>query len=561
MFTPTQEQVEIVEAIGSTQKVKVSARAGAAKTTTLTLAANAYKVPSLYIAYNKHMADEARSKFPAHVEVRTAHSYAYRSHADSIKHKLVRIPGVGGKYNNVCGTGSEVARYFKVAPFVVTDSRSVTSAAMGYAILSTVSNFEYSGDMEIKEKHVSFREAEKVLKLDSFDRKTYAQRVLKYARQLWDLRKDPKSDIKITHDTYLKLWQLSKPNFDQYEIVYVDEFQDMNGCLLDVILNHKGKVVGVGDDHQSIYGWRGSLNAMQICDWPEYSLSKSFRFGQEIAEVAKDILLDSSGNRTLKFFGNEDISTKIVDKIDGSPYTIIFRTNALLIETALTLILEGKNVNMSIDVSDFKAMMSSTLALSRGDMKSVKHQSLVPYVNWSELLSEVDASSDQELKRVVKFIKDGRYDEIMNALEGYRPSKNPDVRLITAHGSKGLEFDNVELAEDFLPHETDERGNWAGFVGQEQNLLYVAATRAKKSLKINSPIIGVKGYTLSNVNIFHLEPGFESNVVSDLLNSSDHAVAAQEQMDLMSPFDDEYENSHNVDGSLRLLSAFGGNYA
>lgn len=561
MITPTKEQDIIVEAIGKHNKVKVSARAGAAKTTTLVLAAQAYRVPSLYIAYNKHMAEEARNKFPEHVEVRTAHSYAYRSHADSIKHKLVRIPGVGGKYNNVCGTGSEVARYFKLAPFVVNDQKSVTSAAMGYAVRSTVANFEYSGDYEIKEKHVSFREAEKVFKISGFNKKEYAHRVLKYARQLWDLRIDPKSDVMITHDTYLKLWQLSKPSLDGYEIIYVDEFQDMNGCLLEVILNHPGKVVGVGDDHQSIYGWRGSLNAMQICDWPEYSLSKSFRFGQEVAEVAKDILLDNSGNRTIQFDGNENLTTKIVDKMEEDQYTMIFRTNSLLIETALDLILQGKEVNMSIDVSDFKSMMSSANALRKGEMKNVKHQSFVPYVSWGELMDEVEASKDQEVKRIVKFINDGRYEEIMNALSSYKKSDNPDIFLITGHKSKGLEFENVVLAEDFLPHEVDEKGNWIGFAGQEQNLLYVAATRAKNVLQLNSAIHGVKRYTLSNVNVFHLTPGFESNIVRDLLNSSDHAVEAQEQMDLMSPFDDEYENSHNVDGSLRLLSVFGGNYA
>ena len=109
MITPTQEQVVIVDAIGAHQKLKISALAGSGKTSTLVLVAEAYKVPSLYIAYNKHMAEEARSKFPDHVEVRTAHSYAYQSHAGKIKHKLVRIPGPGGKYNNVCGTGSEIA--------------------------------------------------------------------------------------------------------------------------------------------------------------------------------------------------------------------------------------------------------------------------------------------------------------------------------------------------------------------------------------------------------------------------------------------------------------------
>jgi hypothetical protein len=494
LITPTQEQDIIVDAIGVHQKLKVSARAGAAKTTTLVLAAEAYKVPSLYIAYNKHMAEEARSKFPNHVEVRTAHSYAYQSHAGKIKHKLVRIPGPGGKYNNVCGTGSEIARHFKIAPLVISDSKSITAAAMGYAVRSTVANFEYSGDREISWNHVSYREADKVFTNIGFDKIAYRDRVLKYAKKLWELRIDSKSDILATHDTYLKLWQLSNPTFEGFEIIYVDEFQDMNGCLLDVVMNHNGKIIGVGDDHQSIYGWRGSLNAMQICDWPEFGLTKSFRFGQEIAEVAKDILLDKVGKRSVVFFGNEAISTKIVDKAPESGYTMIFRTNSALIEHGLDLILRGKKVNMHIDVSDFKSMMNSAYALAKNDMKNVKHQDIVPYVSWAEFCEEIGVVRNAELKRIHKFILDGRFHAIMDTLANYKRVDDPDVELISGHKSKGLEFDHVVLADDFEFHEIEDDGSWKGFSGQEQNLLYVAATRAKKSLKINDQIVGVQEY-------------------------------------------------------------------
>lgn len=572
-FTPTQEQKDILAAIGEGLRaggfrMKISARAGAAKTSTLVLSSEAYPVSSLYIAYNKAMADEAREKFGPHVEVRTAHSYAYATHGKKLNRKLERISGPGGTYNNVCGTGSEVARYFKIAPLVVSDNKSVTSAAMGYAVRSTVANFEYSGDREIGIKHVSYSEAEKVFTNPGFDRASYAQRVLKYAKKLWELRIDPESDIQITHDTYLKLWQLSNPKLDNYDIVYVDEFQDMNGCLLAVILAHDGNIIGVGDDHQSIYGWRGSKNAMQLCNWPEYTLTKSFRFGQEIAEIAKDILLDGNGERTLKFFGNEGISTKIVDKAPSEQYTMIFRTNSLMLETALDLILQGKSVNMSLKVGDFKAIMNSVYALSMGNMKGVKHASVVPYTSWAELCQEVAVTKDNELRRVHKLVSDGRYHEIMRVLEDYRPVKNPDVDMRTGHGTKGLEFDHVVLAEDFVNHEVDEDGNWMGFVGQEQNLLYVAATRAKKSLKLNSAVAGVSLFARSveqcngglelNVNsVYHLQGESGKEMLPQLfreLSHTDNALEAQQQMDLMDG-DDEYGSATNIDGSLKLTGA------
>ena len=569
MITPTQEQVAIVEAIGNTNKVKVEARAGAAKTTTLVLAAQTHKVPSLYIAYNKHMADDARSKFPDWVEVRTAHSYAYATHAQKLKHKLVRIPGPGGKYNNVCGTGSEIARYFKIAPLVCADDKSVTAAAMGYAVKSTVANFEYSGDREIGNSHVSYKEAEKVFQNVGFDRIAYRDRVLKYAKKLWELRIDPESDILITHDTYLKLWQLSNPTLD-YEIVYVDEFQDMNGCLLDVILKHEGRVVGVGDDHQSIYGWRGSKNAMHLCDWPQYSLTKSFRFGQEVAEIAKDILLDHSGKRTVVFSGNEAKTTTVSTKTPETGYTMIFRTNSALIEHALELIIAGKKVNMHIDVSDFKAMMKSAYALYENDMKNVKHSEIVPFVSWKEFCDEINVVRNAELKRIHKFIMGNRYHSIMDTIETYKKTDNPDVELISGHKSKGLEFDHVVLADDFEGHELDDYGNWKGFSGQEQNLLYVAATRAKVSLRINSQIESVQDFISwsnsgdidADISLMSGQSGLDMlPKLSEKLSKSEHAQAAQDQMDLIGPYDEEFESPVNVDGSLRLMPSFGENYA
>jgi superfamily I DNA/RNA helicase len=194
------------------------------------------------------------------------------------------------------------------------------------------------------------------------------------------------------------------------------------------------------------------------------------------------------------FFGNEAISTKIVDKAPESGYTMIFRTNSALIEHGLDLILRGKKVNMHIDVSDFKSMMNSAYALAKNDMKNVKHQDIVPYVSWAEFCEEIGVVRNAELKRIHKFILDGRFHAIMDTLANYKRVDDPDVELISGHKSKGLEFDHVVLADDFEFHEIEDDGSWKGFSGQEQNLLYVAATRAKKSLKINDQIVGVQEY-------------------------------------------------------------------
>lgn len=485
-FERTAEQKDIVAASKYFGKLKINAAAGSGKTSTLVMVAQENIVPSLYLAFNKNMAEEAKQRFPSHVEVRTTHSLAYSQTGKMISHKLRRP--LGG-YKNVCGTGSEIAKHFKMAPFVVTPERSISATAMGYAVKSTLNRFEYSADREIMSKHVSFVEAEKVIKMFEFNKKNYTDRVLKVAKKLWELRIDPGNDILATHDTYLKLFQLTNPDLSCFNIIYLDEAQDSNACVLDIILRQDGKVILVGDTYQSIYGWRGSVNAMEQVNWEERELTKSFRFGQKVADIANKILLDTSGSVFMDIKGFENLDTTISTLNSNEKYTWIFRTNAEMLAAGVDLIVEGKKINIQADISDYISLVESVIALQNENKKGIKHIDVVPFDNWKELGDEVEVTSSVELKRVYKQVVEGKAYRVLNVLKKYTPDKNANITLSTAHKMKGLEADNVVLASDFKGIEYSTEGKFLGFENkQEQNLLYVAATRAKNNLVINHQI-------------------------------------------------------------------------
>ena len=46
----------------------------------------------------------------------------------------------------------------------------------------------------------------------------------------------------------------------------------------------------MGDTHQQIYGWRFAVNSLEKADFKHYYLSTSFRFSQDIANLAMEIL-------------------------------------------------------------------------------------------------------------------------------------------------------------------------------------------------------------------------------------------------------------------------------
>lgn len=494
-IVPTDEQNNVCEMSLIHRFMKISAYAGAAKTSTLCMVADRLVVPSLMLTFNKSLADEAKERFPSWVECRTTHSLAYATHGTPLRNKLKRPQG---PYKNVAGTGTEIAKYFKTGDFQYKlegerESRKMKAGGVGVAIKETVAKYEQSADLEMGYKHVSTSPCDQILLKDKNSMRAYKYLILSNAQKLWNLRTDLRSDVLATHDTYLKLFQLSKPDLSRFEVLYLDECQDVNEVVLDIFLQQQDKcrLYAVGDGFQNIYSWRGAKNAMLELDWPEAKLSKSFRFGQEIGDLA-DVVLASDGRKITDVKGWEKLTTNCVPKMElsediwNAQYTMLFRTNGALIFEAVDLLEQGKRVNLEIDVSDFTKLLDSAIELQRANMNKVKHESLVQFANWEECVTEAEAVQG-ELLRVVNMVNNGSVYKVLGVLSKHKNVENPDVILTTAHKSKGREWDTVILADDF-PSPYNQKGEWVGLQEMERNLLYVALTRTKKVLGYNETV-------------------------------------------------------------------------
>ena len=485
-LTPTEEQIDVINTALLGGDLRIQAFAGAAKTSTLIMVANELVKPSLYLAYNKAMADEAKERFPDHVEVRTTHSLAYAHIGKDYKHKLSRP---SGKYINIASTGGEIARFFKIKDIELSETTKLSGAAIGLAIKQTVNSFEYSAEQDLQDKHIPKALVNDFKKRKGFVESTFRKIVLKHAKLLWKERIDLSSVVLCTHDTYMKLFQLSKPVLSGYEVIYLDEAQDSNACLLDIFERQSAQKIAVGDSFQSIYQWRGSINAMEKLDYEQKTLTKSFRFGQAVADVATRILRDQhTGQCDHQVKGFEILDTIATDEYDteGKPYTILFRTNAALLAEAVSLLEEGYKLNIEADMTDFVKSLQSAVALFKCNQKDVKHEDIVPFNTWEELKTE--GKGNGELTRLAKIVEEGEALRYISILEQHYNTTTPDITLTSAHKSKGREWDIVVLADDF-PSCYDSSGKFVGMDEQERNLLYVAATRAKKVLKYNNSVV------------------------------------------------------------------------
>ena len=84
----------------------------------------------------------------------------------------------------------------------------------------------------------------------------------------------------------------------RFKHILVDEFQDTNLLqfkLLKLLNNNSGSLYAVGDDDQSIYGWRGALSKNiksftdQFSDVQVFKLEQNYRSTNKILEVANSL--------------------------------------------------------------------------------------------------------------------------------------------------------------------------------------------------------------------------------------------------------------------------------
>ena len=472
-YTPTLEQQDIIDKSINNNVLVINAGSGCGKTQTLSMVAEANKVKSLMLVFNKSNKEDAEDRFPPHVEIRTTHSLAYGVVGHKYRHKLSRPKGA---YVNVVYTGGEIAKFFNIKGISLEDNKYVSAAGVGFLIRRCVELFEQSDSFSIKSKHIPKEAKEKGI--EDF--------ILGYAKELWGLRVDINSKVMMSHDTYMKLYQLSRPTLP-HKIIYLDEAQDTSACTLDIVLRQvkRAKIIVVGDRRQSIYSWRGSINAMNVVKGIDMLLSESFRFGPDSSELANKILQQTT-LRSAKGVNTVVGRNGVVNR--SEPYTMLFRTNVALLLKALGELKRGLKVNLEINTTDLCKQLQDAVRLYEGDVGKVKHESLLMFNYWVELKQE--AKHNPELNRIANLIEGGEVGNVLKSLKNHKNCKTPDIIMTTAHKSKGREWPQVVLGDDF-PSNFNKEGEWVGLHKFEQNLLYVALTRARNRLEYNNSVLEI----------------------------------------------------------------------
>lgn len=279
--------------------------------------------------------------------------------------------------------------------------------------------------------------------------------------------------------------------FPRYDIVYVDEAQDLSGIqhfMIQALADRGAMIFAVGDRAQAIYGFRGATSSSmddmkQQFKMLELPLSITYRCAQAIVREAQTLVphIEARPNAPEGKVQFLDSYPEIPSYMPND--LIVCRNNAPIFTLALKFLLANRQCRV---MSNFLETIESFL--NQFDCNHSK-----------DLRIKLDAWYQKEKKDAIDNNRYGKLAviedkyEVVCAFTDKLSTLNVIVeairrlatsqlgpRIATVHKAKGLEAPQVFiLRPDLLP---SPRAMTPQTIQAEKNLQYVAITRAKDTL-------------------------------------------------------------------------------
>ena len=461
-YTKEQQYIirKIAEPISSdTQLYKISAVAGAGKTTTLIgiaqTIAEIERYKGLYIAFNKSVAEEARLKFPKYVECKTIHALAYEY--------------------VIKGTGQSIEE------LSIDSLKTRHTPYVKRTIINAINKFFNSSSLSL-----SF--------IDDLLNAEHAKVAKKIITDMVD-RKIPATFGFIIKYFYL---QLHSGNIKvEYDMLMLDEAGDLSEVTLEIfkLINAKRKIM-VGDPYQNIYAFMNTVNGFEILkdEGISLELSQSFRVRKDIAKKIEQFC---------QKYLSKDMHFKGIDLPNEEPKNRVYlaRTNSQLIQRMMQLHEDKIKYSTLRSPQEIFALPLALITVSTGkpvykyeykylerDYETYSNDPELKtlYKSFHKYLRELH-SDDQSLVTALRLLETHSYSKIFETynLAKTQPKKKQSITLATAHTSKGGTYDSVYIENDLnntVQRIIDDGGPITNDDITELNLYYVACSRCRLEL-------------------------------------------------------------------------------
>jgi superfamily I DNA/RNA helicase len=480
MFEHIVAQIENYLAKQPTQSMLGNATAGSGKTTTVVAMANLIptNLKAIFIAFNKPIVVELSKRLPKHVHAKTYNSVGWgitKRYADTVEGRQISFDDFGSQWktSNIMRdifTKPEIRQYGDDVRFLVAMAKNLGIVPLGAENAEPVNGLldeddtwnnilaHYNRRLPVDQRPTVFNMVRKVL-LKTLE--------MHFPVDFDDQKYFPA--VKRGEDGS----RLPSP---KYDIVLVDEAQDSNVvdiALIKLILKPNGIVIGVGDPHQSIYGFRGAdANAMDNFkaefNARELPLSISYRCAKKIVKRASHIYPDIEAAPGA-IEGEDESYDSYKPDIFQAGDMIICRNNAPTVQMAFKLIanripvfVKGRDIGRGL-ITLIDKLKSGTVADLANDLNLWQAQQL-------QIIHDENPDDEAAIQRVSDvhatiriFIdgnSDGRIETLKKEIEemfSVRTRESDDdqvmkgkVILSTVHKAKGLEADRVFFLDGHL---------------------------------------------------------------------------------------------------------------
>ena len=323
-------------------------------------------------------------------------------------------------------------------------------------------------------------------------------RAVTLARELLRLSNDTAARGSLDFDDMLYLvckWGL---RLWQHDWLFVDEAQDTNPvrrALAKLALRPGGRLVAVGDPCQAIYGFTGaSHDALDLLrhefNAVELPLTVCYRCARDVVAEAQAIVphLETFEGAPQGQVSRDLPLTAALPHL-GVHDAVLCRQTAPLIKLAYSLI--GRGVGCKVLGRDLGQGLSSLVKRTRARGLAQLEEKLEAYRDRevAKLTAKgqehkADALNDrvESIFTVIGSLHENErtVPALLAAIESLFSDTNGCLTLSTVHKAKGREWETVALLEPELMPSKFARQDWQ--YQQEQNLIYVAYTRAKRHL-------------------------------------------------------------------------------
>lgn len=450
----------------------VNAVAGSGKTTTLVEAIKRLRGSSIFLAFNKSIADELKSRG---VNARTFHSLCFgvvlrhKKVNDVDTNKLQRI--VDAKF-----TGDDGQMYGSFVKRLVGLARQVGIGCLVPDTEQSWMDLVVHHDLELEHEQADMGRAIEL-----------AQKTLHVSNKMAAVDFDDMLYLAVKDGLVL-------PKFDN---VLVDEAQDTNAiqrAILRKIMHAGTRLIAVGDPAQAIYGFRGAdSNSMNLIaeefKCKSLPLSISYRCATSVVKYAQQWVDHIQAAPS----AIEGAVTDLGRDWDHNVFTygdlVVCRTTQPIVTLAFNLIknkvaarIMGREIGDGLKklVNRMKAVNIDDLELKLGAYTAREVEKATAKKDDAKAERIADQSS-----AILTLIQGLSEDErtvqaLMGTIDSLFNNPNATVVLATIHKAKGLEADRVFWLNRSMCPAQWARQEWQQ--QQEVNLCYVATTRAKKEL-------------------------------------------------------------------------------